>query len=234
MSKEAFSITQSFWRLVDDLRVKYLFLTPEKIAKAIVSYFCDIPMRDVVVAENIAQAHEFWSDKVHGCISASCTKGQTTVDVSSGSYKLKSGVEYDNLLVKNIPLINPLVQIHCDFFADGIDDRNNADIAIMWIDDLNYATHIGLHKKLPFNLIAAASPQNPMAKFYGCPTERIWDIIRRPHGQRMNALINIIEWFCSELAKGILACGFEVDSTSECCYRILHDEKHLTCGHIQE
>lgn len=226
MSKGAFSITQSFWRLVDDLRIKYFFLTPERIAKAIVSYLCDIPMRDIVVAENTARTHEFWSDKVHGCISASCVKGLTTVDITCRSYKLKSGVEYDNLLVRNIPLINPVVQIHCDFFADGIEARNNADIAIMWIDDLNYATHIGLHKKLPFNLIDGASPQNPMVKFYGCPTEKIWNIIRSPHGQRMNALINIIEWFCSELEKGILACDFEIDSTFEWCYKSLHDQIH--------
>ena len=224
MSKKAFSPSRSLWRFIDDLRVRFFFLTPNVIARAIVSYLCDIPMRDVFVAENAAQAHQFWSDKVHGCVCTSCAKRQTTVDVVCGSYKLKSEVEYDNMLVKNIPIINPLVQIDCNFFADDTYSSNHADTAIMWIDDLDYATHVGLHTKLPFKLLSDVLPQNPMVKFYACPTEKIWEIRRRPHGQRMNTLISTIDWFCSELTRGILNCGFEVDSTTEYCYKSLHDE----------
>jgi len=222
MSEVVLSPSRLFLRCIDALRVKYFFRTPAVIARAIVSYLCELPMRYIVVT-----GKEYWSNKVHGRVSATCKKGQTTVDINCGNFKLKAGVEYDDLLVKNIPILSPLVQIYCDYFADSIDARSKwrqTDTAIMWIDDLDYAKHIGLSDKLPFNLLDDTLPNNPMIKFYACPPERIWDVNRKPHGQKLDALINTIQWFCSELAKGILACGFELDPIHEYCYKSLHNE----------
>ena len=228
MNEVILSPSKLFLQFIDALRVRYFFHTPNVIAEAIVSYLCELPMRDITVA-----GKQYWSDTVHGRVSATCKDGQTTVDINCGNFKLKSGVEYEDLIVKNIPILSPLVQIHCDYFADSIDVRrkwHQVDTAIMWIDTLDYAKRIGLHKKLPFNILDDTLPSNPMVKFYGCPSERIWDVNRKPHREKLNTLVNTIQWFCSELTKGILACGFELDSIHEYGFKSLHDEPHQQTG----
>lgn len=229
MNGEAFSPYRSFRRLMDDFRIKYCFLSPDTVARAVVSSLCDIPMSDVAVARGSIQSEGVWSDKVHGLIHASSREGQTTVDITCGSYQMKSGTKYNDSLVKRIPMIMPVVQVHCDSFADGIDDNNRLchtyDTAIIWIDTLDYARRINLHRKLPFCLLDDTLAHDPTIKFYGCPVQRILDIKRSPHGQRMNALLGTIQWFCSELSKGILSCGFEFDTTLESCYKGLHGEE---------